>query len=238
MSRLASGVRRNNTFASVIGSLMEMLPKRTVPIKYSTPGGRPGAVTMIRKHPRRRIPQLRFSAVHVPAQLPPLHEPEPAPADSRPEPTALLSPWLTRTITEPSPLTLPEISKPALPPFISVPELVAVAAVGHDHHAPLTVKARLLLTRCGTGAAERDRGETGNGRQADEAGSVHENPLSGLGQIVLGSIGRSPCLFRDSRKRFMQGHRNSNAGGLKIGGKIIATLISSLKSRPPTDCVY
>src|SRR5262249_26874317 len=52
----------------------------------------------------------RRSAVQLPAQLPPLHEPWPEVADRRPEPEALLSPYMILTATAPSTATLPEMS--------------------------------------------------------------------------------------------------------------------------------
>src|SRR5262245_45840805 len=54
----------------------------------------------VRQAPRR-------SASQVPEHSPPVHEPEPAVPESRPEPVALLLPALTVTVTWPLLATLP-----------------------------------------------------------------------------------------------------------------------------------
>src|SRR5712671_2523252 len=65
------------------------------------------------------------SAVHTPAQAPPLQEPEPELVVRRPKPRALWPPPLTRTATAPLPRTRPEMSAAALPALITLLPAIA-----------------------------------------------------------------------------------------------------------------
>src|SRR5215469_14859745 len=63
----------------------------------------------------------RRSAVQVPEQEPPLHEPPPIESASRPEPLALLPPALTVTVIAPVSITLPVTVNIASPALMSWP---------------------------------------------------------------------------------------------------------------------
>src|SRR4051795_6821392 len=63
----------------------------------------------------------RRSASQTPAQSPPFQEPPPAAPARRPEPIAFLLPWLTVTVMEPLPPTLPEMLIGLSPALTSEP---------------------------------------------------------------------------------------------------------------------
>src|SRR5262249_17204797 len=65
--------------------------------------------------------ELRRSAVQLPEQEPPLHEPPPAEPASLPEPVALLPPALTVTVIAPVCATLPVTVNTASPALMSWP---------------------------------------------------------------------------------------------------------------------
>src|SRR3954454_7382782 len=67
------------------------------------------------------VDQPRRSASQVPAHSPPFQEPPPPAPAKRPEPVAVLLPWLTVTVMEPLPPTLPEMAMGLSPALTSEP---------------------------------------------------------------------------------------------------------------------